>query len=1757
MASAPRAPPPPPPPPPPLPPVVHFNYKGHDMHPVNTQLRAGSNFLADEDPDRCLNFESRIEELEEFVQYIENERIPHDETLLKHVKSKLLTHREWEKSRAHVPDNSLRCIPAIQLYSTRLVSAETSLIFEKEKEALSVANITREDNEVFSVDREKDHTAFLKAMRRETNHDPVLINEDKSLLWAESRAYGWAVNDPALIPVWMHPIQGIPKKGKRLIEESAWYRKSAPTALTAAQRNRPGRKYVPDYILVRENRINSLFRQTTLSEDDFQELENLLYFHEPKSLRALHDQILAFEKDEQMGRRSLNPSEMSALELEFYEKHTEWMSGFQNDGVYLVVRLPGALTAEVDQPGVFYIDHGILQKEHLRILEKANSLLQRYLYSAPLSHMDRISIHSLLAWSWPTKVHKVIYDAVRGNPTWDESSVGEIAGVEEFKQEKREIQRTSAANVVKFAYLRPGEIPVQNPAVLYLPWHLTTFPETLPLIGLDPEPSRQALALSRLINRGLGSSPNLQCQGGKEKGKIAGMTSLLQQVAYPHLRALLVVYQAMEERFLRKQDAEPFQQLKNKIDRMWSRWVSGFQNESIFLDETKSHVKVKMPRPGQPDEDPEIFYARREIGDTAFEEDKLQNIRSALQSPVLTEKVRFENLPEDEHTEVGDLRSPESPEPATRPDPEGVQESRLHTKEARYAILSEYDCRWLRNLRNAADLEPALMSRLERAQEWWLQTKEGTVPQIRCRDPSIDPDDDPITVYYRGPLESLSDLDEAVSPDLLSYVKSVIDEDFQVINSFENWDTIPGLKAGVHPILQTIIERASGSDQDHYRFIVAWYLRHLRQHKPDVQGPIGELQSRSPYEPIDKFHGGEIAIDSYVESRPSQTIPFRRLGFVNKKDDIYELMKRRPGIWNTLTALQTNMTHLLSEIKDDADCSSRTGLLVQPRSRFYLYLEQFMNDETYEVWEQYLQVSEDSTNQRTPEENSRLMQSLEKEFASSIAPWIQSMMKNGLSIIPPYISQLRDTKQKYPISGREEILFFQHRSAHSKPDVLAIFAPIVEGFGDPKDVEYTIGVADKVHEWQIKEDDPGELILVPTADEANMKFGERRINELLQKRRENIIDPDNNEALTWEENEDLIIRLRPLMEPWLAFLDDELVILDERARSAPGLPPEDEIQYQQRWEDWNIDYKRWLSSFPNQIRISRGNDDDRGVTGLIRLQSLPSNRLDRVPRSIRKLPLHYARKLQEVNAILKKPDLNDQDGMTLHRFISPLLADVNASMKTIFRLRAIEYFGHNEGTKNRDLEERSLHPEDRAFIGLLMDELHHRIVASLRQTPVTEIRIEEPVAGAFQMAYSDDSNLLKPAQQDGSQPELSGSSINLTIKEREEDLDAIMPNVDDERKKARKIFYDLARRIRLEDLDPGSYPYLKQCLSGLEDVERFKLLQEITSLLAKSTPLSDDDLVELTRKESTLLWHKWANENKDLVEVVILQASSMFEDPIKHGVTSRLEGSELIPTLPSNLQPNEAEIMELEIKLNNLIFKHKTNILSPDPEHSLEEKAKRELQRRELYYLIIPFLGTATRYQSRRLEEIENKYLSAVEVLNTSESLVIVEGRRQLQADIEKYLIELPDHGIFIDTNWFSPNIIGEACSRARVWMEKIKETDASLNYPSTKNSLEDKKMAFLHDVYAALRDNNDKDWETEKDIKQQFFGEDVAQELINLRTSIDVPETVDLTELNLDRSFEPDANAQVLVQKISILQLKRQFLSNYMCWLSNKEASR
>ena len=363
----------------PAPPLM---YKGHLQPPVNERLLASKTFLADEDPHRCLDFDTKIAQIEEYVSHIKAENLPHDEDLLHDVTIMVEVHRDWEaRLKNSWVDKTCDESASIPPFSTRLVSIDTASLLEREREARGLANQMREDHAPFSFQRESDHSQFLQALRKDADTDSDTFDRSKNLLWMENCAYSWALEDPAYIPFWTHPTNGIPNTGIRHTDPQPWYRQTQSQKLLPAGKSREDRDGLPPYAIELEEKINQLLKRYSLpsglSEREWSDLKQFLAAFEPHDVINMRTRYIDSCAEQALWPRPENSAAIEKAQEEYDQSLRDWLDSLGSEGVHFMVDDPSESKSE--KPGVIYISDEVFKDARQNLRHEAQELLDSFI----------------------------------------------------------------------------------------------------------------------------------------------------------------------------------------------------------------------------------------------------------------------------------------------------------------------------------------------------------------------------------------------------------------------------------------------------------------------------------------------------------------------------------------------------------------------------------------------------------------------------------------------------------------------------------------------------------------------------------------------------------------------------------------------------------------------------------------------------------------------------------------------------------------------------------------------------------------------------------------------------------------------------------------------------------------------------------------------------------------------------------------------------------------------------------------------------------------------------------------------------------------------------------------------------------------------------------------------------------------------------------------------------------------------------------
>lgn len=164
---------------------------------VNDRLRQAKIFLSDEDVNRHLQFVSRHEKIDKFLQHLANEKVECDIRLYNEVQAMVQVHRS--RMNRQKPQNNER--PNGDLGS--LQSNRSSLV-DTSKHGLLRGAPLRDDHPPFTLERPPDQKLFLQAIHGLAgSNEPGVKNRGVELLEIDRDSFLETLDKPALVHEWV------------------------------------------------------------------------------------------------------------------------------------------------------------------------------------------------------------------------------------------------------------------------------------------------------------------------------------------------------------------------------------------------------------------------------------------------------------------------------------------------------------------------------------------------------------------------------------------------------------------------------------------------------------------------------------------------------------------------------------------------------------------------------------------------------------------------------------------------------------------------------------------------------------------------------------------------------------------------------------------------------------------------------------------------------------------------------------------------------------------------------------------------------------------------------------------------------------------------------------------------------------------------------------------------------------------------------------------------------------------------------------------------------------------------------------------------------------------------------------------------------------------------------------------------------------------------------------------------------------------
>jgi hypothetical protein len=241
--------------------------------------------------------------------------------------------------------------------------------------------------------------------------------------------------------------------------------------------------------------------------------------------------------------------------------------------------------------------------------------------------------------------------------------------------------------------------------------------------------------------------------------------------------------------------------------------------------------------------------------------------------------------------------------------------------------------------------------------------------------------------------------------------------------------------------------------------------------------------------------------------------------------------------------------------------------------------------------------------------------------------------------------------------------------------------------------------------------------------------------------------------------------------------------------------------------------------------------------------------------------------------------------------------------------------------------------------------------------------------------------------------------------------------------------------------------------------------------------------------------------------------------------------SPLVPP-PLMAPPDEAEVHELEIEINNLIRGEKTNTITNE-------------QQEMLHYLLRALLPPRLRFLKNRIDNLDGKYL-ATAGLDMMDSLEFADAQDQFEPLFQKWKQGISDLGIVLDSWLSTPEAITEACSRARQWKEFVAKPAGSTNFGNTSNQLEDVNVQICQEIYVTLRQFVENGCQDQVEVMDQLLLRFVPPEITRQIRQI-------MTQAQL---VQEGSDSEKTSNAMMLHTMKDQLMKSYVRWLTSLTVS-
>ena len=1113
-------------------------YKGHPQDPPAEMLKRMKTFLADEDPNRCLNFvEDRLPQIEGYIQYLADEHLIEEndknaQRLFKDIKTMAEVQRDWLARADASPVETTCCdTPAMLNYSTRLQSLETVEEVQVKQEQVRLATQMRGNHSPVTVESSADQLEFLNDLLKDAQENREEMNAEGSLTYFETRAYDWALKQPSLIPYWMHR-RGLPYSGQPR-DKTPWNR--IKTLEVSSQDSE-----LPGYLKDREDKINRLLAQTRvrdLTEEENESLGELLYIHEPPHIKKVHDDAT---------RAVINHAWSSAEDNEHLKAATDafkkvfkiWIDKLAQNGVVLKSKRGGRAEIRPDPtlpPGIWHMNVSQPSEQAYVDLQcdenRINELIQthdnlhdccelRDLLIPYLPSVENMARDLREAFTRQLDVQNVSLAAYKNMAQADidilYKGLVENLGEEDLRSYYKFVNKFEVfcgylamyRPHVELQYSRLGEMvnfrhPEQSvedekPVILYRLWDPDLNSATLPVDIGRPGPRFGELEtrLNGLLYRDILSR-------SEEKE----LERLLQNVMPPLLRILAANYLLVKKR----QPAE-----RKAYEDAYFSW-----RDSLRV----TGVKLRIPVPGHEDSRADYLCYRNRNDlpeDCGGSEDWAVKVQDLLR-----------DIPEYDEVKMRGIKLEDEPFYAL-------------LDKLQYPALKRLDVAW----RKVSGDNPEHQELREDLKDQWMRTflawikgygRENAAIHIRQGGAELDspyPPNDPSVVYYHGPLHDgePDTLLPSNARDAQKTTQKLLDRlALKLPLSIEEWQTLekkichywqPGKS---HIASQNLNQDNNEGAVTSYKAKFSLFIRACAVSTFILLRPwYGEKSELIAHDPT-----------SYLSKDWNRAEGAAPHGFVsqggNYKERLKQLWPYPRQFFDAISDMEQEIDKRLGEFRE-----ARTSTAAD-YSYFVVLLNSFLTPELRRL-EGMIKRSK----------NAKEKSSLRSLFNEIFLTWVTRLEKQRLKSM----IRIRDVdpvsyREPFP-SSEEGVLFFERPFRKSEATPLAVVdLPTL----------------------------PDEWLAVETT-----------INKLLKRfhyRKEHPDEEDGRNVFTWEDDDELRRNLRAVMDHRLAEADTEFRSLEDRYRN--GLLQGQELaDYLTFAADWRQRYEEWVSAMPKSgIRLRK------------------------------------------------------------------------------------------------------------------------------------------------------------------------------------------------------------------------------------------------------------------------------------------------------------------------------------------------------------------------------------------------------------------------------------------------------------------------------------------------------------------------------------------------------------------------------------------